>query len=47
MATRHGDVVLQINAQYRLSRVYFNMGDFRQAIALLTETVETLTGELR
>jgi hypothetical protein len=47
MATRHGDVVLQINAPYRLSRAYVNMGDFRQAIALLTETVESLTGELR
>jgi hypothetical protein len=46
MATRHGDVVLQSNAQYRLSRGYFNMGDFRQATTLLMETVESLTGEL-
>jgi tetratricopeptide (TPR) repeat protein len=46
LATAHGDVALQLDAQYRLSHAYFNMGDSQQVITLLTRIVESLTGDL-
>jgi class 3 adenylate cyclase/tetratricopeptide (TPR) repeat protein len=46
LATAHGDRILQLDAQYRLSRAYFDRGDFQQVIPLLTQIVESLTGDL-
>jgi tetratricopeptide (TPR) repeat protein len=46
LATAQGDRILQLDAQYRLSRAYFDRGDAQQAIPLLTQIVESLTGDL-
>lgn len=46
LATAHGDNLLQLDAQYRLSRAYFHRGDLQQVILLLTQIVESLTGDL-
>jgi tetratricopeptide (TPR) repeat protein len=46
LATAYGDNLLQLDAQYRLSRAYFFRGDAQQVIPLLTQIVESLTGDL-
>jgi tetratricopeptide (TPR) repeat protein len=46
LAIAHGDGILQLDAQYRLSRAYCSMGGYQQAITLLTRIVGSLTGNL-
>jgi hypothetical protein len=46
LATAQGDRLLQLEAQYRLSRAYCHRGDFQRVIPLLTQIVESLTGDL-
>jgi len=46
LATAQDDCLLQLAAPYRLSRAYCHRGDFQQGIPLLTQMVESLTGDL-
>jgi class 3 adenylate cyclase/tetratricopeptide (TPR) repeat protein len=45
MAIARGDVALQVRVRLTLGRTYYALGDYRQAIALLSHNVAALTGE--
>jgi class 3 adenylate cyclase/tetratricopeptide (TPR) repeat protein len=42
-----GDVALQVEARVHLGRLYYVLGDYRRAIAVLRKNVEALQGDLR
>ena len=46
LATAHGDIGLQVMANYYVGSVYYDLGDYRQAIECLGWNVASLEGDL-